>query len=259
MNRNRLNYLSSAWIVTALVFLLVLYGCSPQSKYKVLSFFFTGVPSPEEVERRKQEALEKEKRAKLAAEKLAAAPESTPAKPPEPRLHTHTPVSQRRCDGCHLVSVNVQLFRKGDKKGAFKKGGGSPGILVAPRKALCQRCHQSMSAVNANAAGFFLHTPAGNGECDQCHDPHQSEYPGILLEKAEDICFQCHSGKEMATIPGHADQETCLNCHNPHLGLNRFLLIKDFKEKKKKAVFFPDDSAPQGATGNTENALPPSH
>ncbi len=214
-------------------------GCDPHTTHRALSFFFTGVPTPEEKENMKQADLEKKKQEeeKKIAEKagkgseIAAGQTEDMSTAPAP-IFTHDSYAAGRCDSCHIVKFNIPTRSRDRSKTRFAAGGGMPGILVAPKKMLCTRCHDSLSASKANVMGLWLHTPAARGDWNLCHDPHQSEYPRILIKKPDALCLTCHPGKEVVKIEGHEKIENCLECHNPHVGKNRSMLIKDHKEEK---------------------------
>jgi len=230
-------------IFGALVFFI---GCEPQTRYKVLSIFFTGVPTPEEKEKMRQEALEKKKREeeKKIAEKaakdagIAAAQKGDMPAAPAP-IFTHDRYASGHCDDCHIVKFNIPARSVDRSKTRFTAGGGMPGVLVAPKEMLCIRCHDSLSASKAAVMGLWLHTPAARGEWNLCHDPHQSEHPSMLLKKTDALCLTCHQGKDVAKIKGHEKIENCLECHNPHLGKNRSMLVKGYKEEKFKVKELP--------------------
>jgi predicted CXXCH cytochrome family protein len=98
-----------AWrlLVTSLAMLALLSGCEvTPARYKVLSFFFDGVPNPEEI--KAAELREKAKRE--AAEGKAGTLGSQ-----------HAPYAEKKCNSCHERSTNV---------------------LVAPKEELCYRCHK---------------------------------------------------------------------------------------------------------------------
>ncbi|MBW6468581.1 MAG: hypothetical protein K0B85_05410 [Coriobacteriia bacterium] len=92
-----------------------------------------------------------------------------------------------------------------------------PSELVAPLEELCWTCHGNM--------GFQLslehqHTPFANGNCIDCHNPHASEYRGLLATSMRTLCVSCHGslGAEMAREQLHQPVEEffCTSCHNPH-------------------------------------------
>jgi len=221
----------------------------------MLNFFFTGVPTPEEIERQKKEAEEKRKKKTDQKKPSAAELAKISDKPPKEKevllksqkIYSHTPYAEGQCNGCHIGgSTSFRRFRSKGTNSTFSKGGGIPGVLIAPRKKLCIKCHESLSPGKASSSGLWLHTTAAKGDCDACHAPHQSEYPNILLNKSEDICKECHPSDKIMNIPDHKKPGECLDCHNPHLGKNRRLLKKDHQEEKhpiKQTLDSPDSTS----------------
>ncbi len=72
----------------------------------------------------------------------------------------------------------------------------------------------------------LVHSPAANGECTACHNPHQAAEAGLLLKERRKLCLECHEEKDLAGDPAHAQASgrSCLECHDPHLGQDKFLL-----------------------------------
>ncbi len=265
MKRNKPNK-KLVGLIVIVVLLFSVSGCDKQTKHKVLTFFFTGVPSPEEMERQKQEAEKKqkqeaEKKQKLAAEKkLVAEKDKTPA--PEmakvsqapsketavelkPVLYSHTPYAAGNCNLCHRTETNFKMFAPKGSVARFTKGGGMPGVLIAPRIELCVTCHVFMSVQKAAAEGLWLHAAVAKGDWNACHDPHQSNYPDVLIKEPKEICNKCHYGEKIMNIPDHSKPGECLDCHTPHLGKNRLLLKKDYMEQKYPVKQSPDAHVPE--------------
>src|SRR5512135_3848269 len=97
--------------VRALVYITVffflcsfLYGCVSQKSYKVLSFFFDGVPNPDE----------KPEQSKSGGSNEAA------ARAPKAKYREHGPYAAKLCNGCHQRGTNV---------------------LILPVEKLCLNCH----------------------------------------------------------------------------------------------------------------------
>ncbi len=203
--------------------LIAITGCDRGTRHKVLTFFFTGVPPLEEQNRPRDGG-----RAGPAASKLPG------EKPEPPTLYNHPYYASGRCDKCHDVPSNFRLL--GQKKiggTPFRKGGGSPGKILAPIEVLCVGCHQNKSQVRSNEAPWWLHTPVARGECRSCHDAHQSTHAHILLKDMQHICGGCHFQSPVMQRGDHQDPATCLECHNPHLGINRCMLKKEFQERPR--------------------------
>jgi predicted CXXCH cytochrome family protein len=210
-------------------------GCSRQARHNVLTFFFTGVPP-----------LEEEKKAVEEEEKAAEEPKGEKKVISKVKLFSHTPFRLRLCDQCHQTSAFFGRFRKGPPR-IVTAGRGLPGMLVVPLKELCVKCHNYMSAADVYKKGLWLHAPAAQGNCTICHGPHESAYPNLLLERLDKICTQCHSEGFMMKTADHKKSTECLSCHNAHLGKNRMLLKKDYKEVKQPVAPLPWDVQTRGS------------
>lgn len=160
-----------------------LYGCAPQTRYKVLSFFFDGVPNPEMIAK-KQEALKKEdvmSRARAVTYRM------------------HGPYASRHCEGCHTPGSNVLRLPRNklcfrchtldlSKKyvhGPVAAGGclmchdphGSayPYFLIADPATFCLHCHNRKDIMKNKA-----HKEIEGKQCTQCHDAHSSNKKYML-------------------------------------------------------------------------------
>ncbi|MDT8434828.1 MAG: cytochrome c3 family protein [Anaerosomatales bacterium] len=92
-----------------------------------------------------------------------------------------------------------------------------PAELVAPLEELCWTCHGGIG----HQLGFdYGHLPFKEGRCVDCHDPHASEYRGLLAMSPRVLCVSCHPslGPQMAREHRHAPVENffCTDCHHPH-------------------------------------------
>ena len=185
-----------------LCFVLVVghLGCSNEAKrYETLAFFFDGVPVPESLRDRYPE---EEPTTKPAS---PWDPESAP-KPDEVeqiQYVFHQPYTSRKCFGCH------------DQERGYE--------VIAAGPELCGKCH---SVYLKRTPGDWLHGPVIIGECRMCHEPHKSEYEGLLTSSQPQLCFRCHDPSFIARDPFHRelDDQTCSNCHDPHAAGNRKLL-----------------------------------
>lgn len=213
-------------LIMVTVLLAQLSGCDRQSRHKVLTVFFTGVPP-----------LEEEKKAVLTKSKTLPNEEKDA---PRPTMYRHPLTASRQCNRCHQSTGNFSMFgRKQNQPVAFRKGDVSPGPLVRPRQELCTGCHTDKSAEEALARGLRLHPTSAKGDCYACHDPHQSTNPYVLLEKPEQICIPCHQDPKIMELAAHKEPGGCLTCHNPHLGKDRKLLTKDYKEVRQPVRTVP--------------------
>jgi len=126
---------------------------------------------------------------------------------PKTAKSIHQPVENGECLSCHNPHASS-----------------SKGLLVKPDGTLCFECHEDLQQNLTKAA--FKHDPAGNAECASCHNPHQSNEKGLLIKARGKLCFECHEEKDMAAVKAHAGQlqKSCIDCHDPHLGADKFFL-----------------------------------
>lgn len=224
MKKERPNKILTAFALLGILFIFTT-GCDKHTKYKVLTFFFTGVPPLEEG--KKDEAVEN-------AQIVMAKTKNNKKKiKPQVLVFSHGPYGAGQCYQCHNISASVSFktFRKKKSRGIAGQGRGIPGRLVMPLKELCTECHPQKSAQTAHSKNLWLHGPAANGNCTACHNPHRSAFQYMLLkEKTTELCMQCHSGGYIMKTEEHTNDRECISCHNPHMGKNKFLLKKDFNE-----------------------------
>jgi predicted CXXCH cytochrome family protein len=161
-----------------------------------------------------------------------------------PCLKCHAKVAQKKevhaavnmgCDSCHEELDASAVPHK--SKGKFAKG------LSAEGPALCANCHDKKLF-----KGKVVHAPVEGGPCLGCHDPHASEYQGLLKKEPATLCLDCHpdikkgphlisgisssghplgNGKKEAQDPRRPGKKFyCAACHEPHRSelprLNRF-------------------------------------
>jgi len=114
----------------------------------------------------------------------------------------HAPVENGECLSCHNphASPNKKLLGK-----------------TTP--ALCWDCHD-----NFLKKAKFTHDPVE--DCTSCHNPHQSGESKLLLKSPATLCLDCHEQKDLQAVKGHADAagKSCLQCHDPHVGTDKYLL-----------------------------------
>jgi len=158
----------------------LLYGCEGKTRYQVLSFFFDGVPPPEEL---KQEGGKEGK-------KVTAQPQST--------YREHGPYAARLCTSCHergsnklLVPIEelcLQCHTLNIKKkyihGPLASGGckichsphGSiyPFLLISEPKDFCLHCHSKKDILMRD-----VHRETDE-QCTVCHDAHSADNAYLL-------------------------------------------------------------------------------
>jgi predicted CXXCH cytochrome family protein len=200
-----------AWsaVVSAVLFVggAVYSGCSPQTRYDVLSFFFDGVPPPEGVEG-KAEKVEGAWGIRVDPDHPLAPkiPKEPPERPTTAQavIHEHEPYRQRNCFACHEPEASLA---------APSAGAG-----------LCSKCHEPYATFGP---GEWVHGPVALGKCDFCHEAHKSEFPGLLTAEQTELCLRCHDDPGLLERPYHrqAGDRRCAACHDPHSSGNRRLLV----------------------------------
>lgn len=208
--------------------LILATSCSEHTRYNILTFFFTGVPSPED-----------EKRAQPKAHR-----EATAAVEERDRSirSSHNYFTSKKCGRCHQTSFSHSFNRtvQGGMPTVSLRGEGTADNPRLPLKKICVSCHVNRSDIFASTNKLWLHAPVTKGNCIFCHVPHQSRYPALLRDKAENLCIMCHSEGLIKLTKKHRELKDCLKCHTPHLGRDKLLLIKDYKEVRRLPESTPD-------------------
>jgi len=175
------------------IFLIYVSGCSPAKNYKALSFFFDGVPNPEQIKAvQKADSISRQDSASVAQSIGLSAP---------PPMIYHPPYQEKECATCHDQT--------------------SMGKLTEPQPALCYECHEDFSKKYK-----VLHGPVDGGQCTECHSPHMAENKNLLTRSDQAICLYCHESEDVKKIESHDDIKNlnCIECHNPHGGDDKTLL-----------------------------------
>ncbi len=174
-----------------LVFCLI--GCDRVTRYKILTFFFEGVPSPDG-----QGA---------GAEPNIIVIRNVDRQDTMNPTNTATPDKWgQRGSSRHDFIKDCAQCHAGDLRSGQQD-------LRESLPDLCYTCHADL-----HREDDYLHGPLNVGECIFCHDPHQSQY--IHLQKASQpqLCYLCHHQEDVALIPQHEEylEGLCTDCHNPH-------------------------------------------
>jgi predicted CXXCH cytochrome family protein len=179
------------FIITLVVSGFIIISCTPQEKYRVLSFFFDGVPEP----------ISEHLTISLDSISNNDGVNATAAlRDEKPTQYIHEPYQD--CESCHTPS--------------------SMGSLRKKQPMLCYDCHD-----NFNESYNKLHGPVQGGYCTSCHNPHKSKIQNLLVEKGAKLCYQCHESSVIGQSNMHADigETNCINCHNPHGGVNKNYMV----------------------------------
>jgi predicted CXXCH cytochrome family protein len=213
-----------AWSLAFVVWLAI--GCSHQNRYKVLSFFFDGVPDPN-------------KPAVVSATNENGAPIKVGI------VSIHKPYAAGKCDACHQSTGGEEV--------------GSAQTVID--SSVCMKCHQDEMHKHA-----ITHAPVAAGACLFCHNPHNSALPHLLATPAPALCTQCHDRSLLGSNPPEHLSETsnCLDCHVGHGEEKRGFLLRAARPKSSApppggaAPWTPIDMPPEAKPATRPAAIGPS-
>ncbi len=202
--------LSVIWLLS------LCWACSVREDYETLSFWFDGVPTPEQLEAKR---LAEEQRVALLAEqgpgKLTSEERASmlSVRVRVQEASTHQPVEEKKCASCHVLTGS-------DTSSAAAGWMSDLPELKAPPSELCLGCHE-------RPQGTFTHGPAASGNCSICHQAHTSLNDHLLRNARQEIlCKSCHQQQTFVTEAEHQNlgDQDCVVCHNPHQAEREFLL-----------------------------------
>lgn len=158
-----------------------------------------------------------------------AAPAPSPAAPAA--RFRHAPFESGDCGECHALGASASFGGRASRSTAPAADDRSGARLRFPKDRICFECHDDMTAEALAGRSKVLHAPAEGGECLECHDPHESRWPALLVDgdPLEKLCFRCHDVEGVVGEEPHAalagEARTCTRCHDPH-GADRAGLLK---------------------------------
>ncbi len=177
-----------------MVVFMVVAGCKRPASHKSLSFFFDGVPDPEQVKAAKREDS-------LAKTLKFTGTKAVPTREAIAQAILHPPYRAKQCAMCH-------------DKGALGKSDKS-------QTTTCYQCHDNFSDNFA-----YVHGPVAAGYCTMCHNPHMADNKEFLIRKGRDLCILCHDNNQITRMEAHQDiaDANCTECHDPHGGKDQTML-----------------------------------
>ncbi len=186
---------------------LVLLSCNEEERYRVLSFFFDGVPLPESMRPVAEQ---------IDSTRIDSTTKNRVRKPIKPRLqveatrmYLHKPFREKKCTFCHLGDMGQRLqMERVDE--------------------LCKSCHEQFKENYT-----YVHGPVAIGQCLICHNPHSTRYPHLTIRQGEQLCRYCHKNVNRASAPEHyfIGQKVCYECHNPHFSNTSKFFVLSTKAK----------------------------
>jgi predicted CXXCH cytochrome family protein len=180
-------------------------GCSIEKHYRILSFFFDGVPDP---------ALIAAGRSELERVRAAGG-----------TIYTHEPYEKDQCDKCHRTPDGRMMTQitavkcldcHAEKEDEYRFLHGPVAVRA------CLWCH----APHESTSKHLLRLPA-NELCRQCHDATLS------------------ASATRRANPAHADPDrSCLDCHSGHGSDQRFLLHAGYTSTQLPTLITPPNPPP---------------
>lgn len=171
------------WLITGFAIMAGVSGCAEGTRYKVLSFFFDGVPGPQ---------------AEQAGQNVKRKDSTSTTKTEQYRYGEHGPYAAKLCESCHQrgtnklimpleqLCLNCHELKFGKKKihGPLTSGDctvchdahSSPNryLLVSDSKEFCFYCHDKNEIQKRD-----VHREI-QAECTVCHDAHASANEFLL-------------------------------------------------------------------------------
>jgi len=172
-------------------------ACSAETRYRVLSFLFDGVPAPPGMEAPPEGRAQERRPAFYTSFDARSAAVPRPVQPvsvPEAIVSVHKPFAENKCKECHDPRMGFDTLPLTDAR-------------------LCDKCHLEQRQKNG-----WDHGPINLGTCVPCHVPHRSTNPHLLSQPVPDLCLECHSEDLQRREDYHdvPDVYDCLSCHDPH-------------------------------------------
>ncbi|MFQ6006629.1 MAG: cytochrome c3 family protein [Woeseia sp.] len=218
-------------LIIAVGLAAVVVGCSTETRYRIKTIIFTGVP-PLHEEQSQAGGEQPEQAQTASAEQLARQQQDREALISP--YWQHGPFAARECGLCHSLGQSKSfLGNREDTSQAPSRASpvSEPSRLIMPPQQLCISCHARHGAAFARERGLKQHHPAASGACTQCHNPHQSLRRYMLLgADNRELCGGCHEPAALSPAHGAASGQDCIACHNAHVGLKDRLLRADARE-----------------------------
>jgi len=84
----------------------------------------------------------------------------------------------------------------------------------------CLECHDPHQSANPKLMVKFLHPPFADKSCEMCHAPAKDGKVVLTQADSKSLCLTCHDDKaktiEGAKVPHPGAMGDCTDCHSPH-------------------------------------------
>lgn len=180
-------------LVSIIMCFLVFSSCSTGARDDVLSFLFDGVNEDNNKISSQTDSLKNPGNTDtLTTKKKSVYLEANVL---------HAPFQGKLCGDCH------------NKQNGFR--------LANTMPELCFTCHDDFRTELP-----VLHGPVASGACTQCHHPHLSKNPKLLIRSGQKLCTYCHDPEYVLANDAHEDigETNCIECHNAHGGESEYYL-----------------------------------
>ncbi len=188
--------------VACLLACSLLMGCAETTRYRVLSFFFDGVPLPPSMQPEQPQLAEGD----APGDSIVGAETEPQARVVAVKaIRVHPPYTNFRCAACHDLD--------------------SGSIRGTPQTGMCKQCHAKLTDEFR-----YVHGPVAVDDCLFCHHHHGGQFRHMLRADAAEICLSCHDKDDLTEGDHHQgneegiEKQSCIGCHHGHGGQDRFFL-----------------------------------
>ncbi len=109
----------------------------------------------------------------------------------------HQPFGDGACGACHDLN------------------GKDPRKLWGDVQTVCRECHWQ-EVPDPNIPVAYPHEPFTKGNCLDCHVPHASANPKLLVEPVTQLCHECHQDQALRQPHPSVAEGECNLCHLAH-------------------------------------------
>lgn len=166
----------------------------------------------------------------------------------------HAPVADNECSNCHNshMSENGKLLTTKVPELCFECHSADQAFNAAHKgsddmsQADCTTCHDPHASSNKNLIMSNQHKPFASGNCKSCHLTTGTTLSFKVKDDPKDLCLKCHrtidKDKDVKFRHVMDDDNSCLNCHNPHASKGSGLLVSAQQQTVCTNCHFSDDT-----------------